>query len=114
VRTILKHWKLSAIAAFSLTITMALGIVAFAISDTLLLRPPLARNPSELVSIFTSTPQERFGRVSYPDYEYYRDNNRVFTLAPVAVAMLAIASLIAFLAAWRATHLDPMEVLRHN
>ena len=79
IRPILKHWKLSAIAAFSLTVAMALAIVAFAISDVLLLRPPLAKNPAELASIFTSTPQERFGRVSFPDYEYYRDNNRAFT-----------------------------------
>ncbi len=79
MRAILKNWKLSAIAAFSLTVAMALAIVAFSISDILLLRPPLAKNPAELVSIFTRTPQERFGRVSFPDYEYYRDNNRVFT-----------------------------------
>jgi predicted permease len=79
MRAILKNWKLSAIAAFSLTIAMALAIVAFAISDILLLRPPLAKKPAELVSIFTTTPQERFGRVSFPDYEYYRDNNRMFT-----------------------------------
>jgi predicted permease len=79
MRTILKNWRLSAIAAFSLTVAMALGIVAFAISDVLLLRPPMAKNPRELVAIFSSTPKEPFGRISFPDYEYYRDNNRVFT-----------------------------------
>ena len=79
MRAILKNWKLSAVAAFSLTIAMALAVVGFAISDILLLRPPLAKNPADLVSIFTRTPQECFGRVSFPDYEYYRDNNRVFT-----------------------------------
>src|ERR1700722_9151523 len=79
MRAILKNWKLSAVAAFSLTIAMALAVVGFAISDILLLRSPFAKNPAELVSIFTRTPQERFGRVSFPDYEYYRDNNRVFT-----------------------------------
>ena len=78
-RSILKNWKLSAIAAFSLTVAMALAMVALSISDVLLLRPPLAKNPEELVAIFTRTPQERFGRVSLPDFEYYRDNNRVFT-----------------------------------
>ena len=79
MRAIFKNWKLSAIAAFSLTIAMALAMVGFAISDILLLRPPLAKNPSDLVSIFTRTPQESFGRVSFPDYEYYRDHNRTFT-----------------------------------
>src|SRR5579862_3175688 len=79
MRTIVKNWKLTAIAAFSLTVAMALGIVAFAIADILLLRPPMAKNPGELVAIFTSAPKEPFGRVSYPDYEYFRDNVRTLT-----------------------------------
>jgi len=79
MRAMLKNWKLSAIAAFSLIIAMALAIVAFALSDALLLRPPVAKNPGQLFDIFTSSPKEPFGRVSYPDYECYRDNNRVFS-----------------------------------
>lgn len=79
MRTMAKNWKLSAIAAFSLIVAMALGIVAFAMADILLLRPPLAKNPGELVAIFSSAPKERFGRVSFPDYEYYRDHNRTLT-----------------------------------
>lgn len=79
MRTILKNWKLSAIAAFSLMVAMALGTVAFAIADILLLRPPMAANPGELLSIFSSSPREPFGRISLPDYEYYRDHNRTLT-----------------------------------
>src|SRR5271169_5816176 len=79
VRPILKNWKLSAIAMFSLTLAMALGIVAFAIADLLLLRPPMARHPSELLAIFAIAPKEPFGRIAFPDFEYYRDNNRSFT-----------------------------------
>ncbi len=75
----LKNWKLSAIAAFSLTIAMALGILAAALSDLMLLRPPLAANPATLVSIFTDTPKNRFEKISYPDYEYYRDHSRAFS-----------------------------------
>ena len=74
-----KNWKLSAIAAFSLTVAMALGIFAFTIADILLLRPPLAKNPQDLVAIFSSAPKEPFGRISFPDYEYYRDHNRTLT-----------------------------------
>ncbi len=80
MRALLKNWKLSAVAAFSLTIAMALAVVGIRDRELdISFRLPFAKNPAELVSIFTRTPQERFGRVSFPDYEYYRDNNRVFT-----------------------------------
>ena len=81
MRRILKDWKLSAIAAFSLTVAMALGIVAFAIADILLLRPPMAKNPRELVAIFASAPKEPFGRISFPDYEYYREGRKLVDTA---------------------------------
>lgn len=74
----LKNWRLSAIAAFSLAIAMALGVVSFSISNAILLRAPLAENPRELLSIFTNTPKERFQFISYPDYLTYRDHSRSF------------------------------------
>src|SRR5580658_9113721 len=79
IRVILKNWKLSAVAAFSLTIAMALGVVGFAIANSALYRLPAARNPSELVQIYTGTPQARVQNISYPDYEFYRDHNRAFS-----------------------------------
>lgn len=79
VRILRKHWKLTSIAVFSLSIAMALGVVALSASNTLLLLPPAAPAPDRLVTIFTRSPREAIDHISYPDYTYYRENNHVFT-----------------------------------
>ncbi|MGC1615119.1 MAG: ABC transporter permease [Candidatus Acidiferrum sp.] len=79
LRILGKHWKLTSIAVFSLAIAMAAGTVGFSIFNALLLRPPAVPAPERLVSVYTSTPTEEFSGVSYDDYKYYRDNNRVFS-----------------------------------
>ena len=58
---------------------MALGVISLSVSNTFLLLPPAAPEPDRLVKIYTRTPTEAIGAVSYPDYKYYRENNRVFT-----------------------------------
>jgi len=58
---------------------MALGVVSLSVSNTLLLLPPAAPEPDRLVKIYTRTPADPADAVSYPDYRYYRENNRVFT-----------------------------------
>jgi putative ABC transport system permease protein len=78
-RILLKHWKLTAIAVFSLSIAMALGVISLSVSNTFLLLPPAAPEPDRLVKIYTRTPTETIANVSYPDYKYYRENNHVFT-----------------------------------
>jgi hypothetical protein len=42
MRILGKHWKLTAIAVFSLSIAMALGVIALSFSNTFLLLPPAA------------------------------------------------------------------------
>ena len=78
-RILLKHWKLTAIAVFSLSIAMALGVISLSVSNTFLLLPPAAAEPDRLVKIYTRSPTEAMADVSYPDYKYYRENNHVFT-----------------------------------
>jgi predicted permease len=78
-RILLKYWKLTAIAIFSLSISMALGVISLSVSNTFLLLPPAAAEPDRLVKIYTRTPTEPMANVSYPDYKYYRENNHVFT-----------------------------------
>jgi predicted permease len=93
LRAILKNWKLSAIAAFSLTVAMALGVVGFSISNTALFRLPAAKDPARMVTIFSNTARERFQNISYPDYEFYRGHNRSFTDVagfPFSIGMNAI------------------------
>ena len=74
-----RHWKLTAIAVFSLSIAMALGILSLSISNTTLLLPLAAPEADRLVMIYTRAPGEAIGGISYPDYEYYRRNNDVFS-----------------------------------
>jgi len=78
-RILVQHWKLTAIAVFSLSIAMALGVISLSVSNTLLLLLPAAPEPERLVKIYAHTPSEAVDGVSYPDYKYYREHNQVFT-----------------------------------
>ena len=73
------HWKLTAIAAVSLSVAMALGVIGLSVSNTILILPPAAPAPDRLVMMYTRSAGKAIDSVSYPDYEYYRDNNHVFT-----------------------------------
>jgi predicted permease len=79
LRILRKHWKLTAIAIFSLSVAMALDVVGLSVSNTALLLPPAAPEPDRLVTIYSRSAHEPAGQISYPDYKYYRDNNHVFT-----------------------------------
>ena len=73
------HWKLTAIAAFSLSIAMTLGVLGLSVSNTILILPPAAPAPDRLVMMYSRSAGKAIDPISYPDYEYYRDNNHVFT-----------------------------------
>lgn len=79
LRVLLKNWKLTSVAVFSLAVAMAISVIGLAIFNTTLLRPPAATAPDRLVTIYTRTPASQFDDVSYLDYKYYRDNNKVFS-----------------------------------
>src|SRR5215469_11441594 len=79
VRTIRRHWKLALVSAFSLSVAIALGILVLSLSNTFLFLPPSAPAPDRLVMIYSRTPKEATAQISYPDYQYYRQNNQVFT-----------------------------------
>jgi putative ABC transport system permease protein len=78
-RTLARYWKLTAISAFSLSIAMALGVLALSVANTVLLLPPAAPSPDRLVTIYSRSPHEAIEHISYADYQYYRDHNHVFT-----------------------------------
>lgn len=74
-----KQWKLSAAAIFSLSIAMTLGVLTLSLGNTFLFLPPAGLDPSRLVTIYAQNPREDSEQISYPDYEYFRKNNHVFT-----------------------------------
>jgi predicted permease len=78
-RVLLKNWRLTSLAVFSLGVAMAVCVVGLSVFNAVLLRPPAAAAPDRLVTIYTRSPASQFENVSYPDYEFYRDHNQVFS-----------------------------------
>jgi putative ABC transport system permease protein len=78
-RSLRRYWKLTAIAVFSLSIAMALGVLALSVSYTALLLPPPGPGADRLVMIYERSPDEEIGQISYPDYQYFREHNHVFS-----------------------------------
>jgi hypothetical protein len=78
-RILRKNWQLTAVAVFSLAIAMALGVICCSLANTSLLAPPVGVAPGRLVNIYLRSPGEAVGSISYPDYQYYRHHNRVFS-----------------------------------
>lgn len=79
LRMLQKNWKLASIAAFSLSVAMALSVAGLSVFNGIMLRPPVATAPERLVTIYTASPTSEFDGVSYPDYKYYRDSNHSFS-----------------------------------
>src|SRR5579863_5702128 len=79
MRMLRRNWKLAAIAVLSLSIAMALGVVSLSVSNTFLLLPPAGAEPDRLVMICSRSSGKPAEQISYPDYQYYRQNNHVFT-----------------------------------
>jgi predicted permease len=79
LRILRKHAKLACIAVFSLAIGMAAASAGLSTFNALLVRPPEVAERNRLLTVYTATPTQPFNQVSYPDYRYYRDNNRVFS-----------------------------------
>lgn len=78
-RVLLKNWRLTSLAVFSLGVAMAVSVVGLSVFNGVLLRPPAVMAPDRLVTIYTRSPAHEFENVSYQDYQYYRDNNQVFS-----------------------------------
>lgn len=79
LRILRKNWKIAAVGVFSLSIAMAIGVLGLSVSNTAILVPVSGVSPERLVTIYQRSPDKSADEISAPDYEYYRDNNRVFT-----------------------------------
>src|SRR5437016_2098201 len=79
IRFLCKHWKLTAVAVFSLSMGMVLGVASMSLTNTFLLLAPAAADPDRLVTIYAQWPDDAIGQFSYPDYQYIRENNHIFT-----------------------------------
>jgi predicted permease len=77
-RILLKYWKLAGVAVFSLAIAIAAGVAGLSLFNALLLRPPVAAAPSELLTVYSSTASHPADQFSVSEYRYYSDRNHVF------------------------------------
>jgi predicted permease len=80
-----------AVAAITLAFGIGVNATIFTFVNALLLRPLPVERPEELVSVFTSWPEERYATSSYPDYLDLSAQNDAF--AGLFGHSMAIASL---------------------
>src|SRR6476660_7599919 len=79
IRTLSRQWQLTAVATFSLGIAMALGMIGLSAANTMLLLPLAAPDLGHLVAMYSRGADNGVDQISYPDLEYYRSSNHVFT-----------------------------------
>ena len=78
------------VAIVSLALGIGVNISIFTFINAILLRPLPVPEPGQLVSIYHQSPQVGLSSSSYPDFEFYRGHNDVFSgmLAYLRVPML--------------------------
>jgi predicted permease len=84
IRTLTKNRGLTTVAVLSLALGIGANTTIFTFINGLLLRPPAVAAPDRLVEVWqhNSTRGNGIGshmQLSFPDYEYYRDRNNVFS-----------------------------------
>ena len=84
IRTLGKTRGLTLVAIFSLALGIGANTTIFTFINGLLLRPPMVQDPAGLLEVWqhNSTRGRGIGsdmQLSFPEYEYYRDHNSVFS-----------------------------------
>src|SRR5258708_13948076 len=79
LRMLRKNPGFTAVAVLTLALGIGVNTAIFTAFDALVLRPLPVKDPDSLAAVFRTTPGEPHGRLSYPDYLYYRDHNRSFS-----------------------------------
>ncbi len=81
IRSLIKNWQLNSIAVLSLAVAMALSVVALSLSNAMVLRPPFARDPDRLVTMFIVDRAHggTYGAFSNLEYQYLRQHARSFS-----------------------------------
>jgi hypothetical protein len=75
-----KHPAFTAIAVLALAIGIGVNTAVFTAYKALALQRLDARDPQQLVNVYRNTSQYRYRTAfSYPDFEFYRDENHVFS-----------------------------------
>jgi predicted permease len=92
-RLLLKNPGFTAIAVLSLALGIGANSAIFSLADALLLRPLPILAPSDVMNISTSTPDNPFGAVSYPNYLDLRARSQSFDgMTAFELSTLSIAT----------------------
>jgi putative ABC transport system permease protein len=83
-RMLLKRPGAAAIVVLSMALGIGANATIFSFVNELLLRPPAVERPEQLLEVWNHHRQrgssfDSFSGLSYPQYEYYRDHNQVFS-----------------------------------
>ena len=79
-RMLAKHPGFTTLAVLALAVGIGVNTAVFTACKTALLQPLDAKDPAQLVNVYRTTDQERYvPTFSHPDFEFYRDLNRVFS-----------------------------------
>jgi predicted permease len=92
VRLLRKNPGFTSVAVLTLALGIAVNTTVFTAFHALFLRPRAVKDPDSLASIFRTTPGEPRGRISYPDYVYYRDNSRSFSALSLFATGMTVTS----------------------
>ena len=82
-----------AVAVLSLALAIGANSAIFSLADAMLLRPLLIPQPSALLDVSNTTPDNPFEGMSFPDYRDFREKSRAFAgLAAYRLTQLAAAT----------------------
>jgi predicted permease len=81
------------VAVVSLALAIGANSAIFSFADAVLLRPLAVKDPAALYDVTSTTPDNPFEGMSFPDYRDLRDKNRSFSgLAAYRLTTLAVAA----------------------
>jgi len=93
LRALLRQPAFMAVAVLSLALAIGANSAIFSFADALLLRPLPVKNPAAVFDVSSTTPDNPFEGLSFPDYRDLRDKSRSFSgLAAYRLTSLAVAS----------------------
>ncbi len=83
----------AAVAVLSLALAIGANSAIFSFADAVLLRPLPVKNPASVLDVISTTPDNPFEGMSFPDYRDLRDKSRSFSgLLAYRLTSLAAAS----------------------
>jgi predicted permease len=93
LRALRRQPTFAAVAVLSLALAIGANSAIFSFADALLLRPLPVANPAGLFDVVSTTPDNPFEGMSFPDYRDLRDQSRSFRgLAAYRLTTLASAA----------------------